>query len=215
MAKGVYIGVSGATRKVKTPYFSVAGIAREVKAGYIGVNGVARAFYKRTYKWQKYNAEAYYAYKVNDYGGETGNVRYCNMNEDYYWGKNYSFSPSTGLFTLTDGGSGGIFNLQESGVLIGNYICDWDADEDPEDGHYAYGTFRCKFDELRRVKSITTHGSGTYKGWYYVTLYYDQYIYSGGPSYKQGSTYYGEVTSESPTAYPENGQKGDYWYVRV
>jgi hypothetical protein len=39
---GVYIGVSGTARKIKTEYIGVSGVARKIKRAYIGVNGVAR-----------------------------------------------------------------------------------------------------------------------------------------------------------------------------
>lgn len=42
MAKGAYVGVNGAARKVKTEYVGVAGVARKVKKSYVGVNGTAR-----------------------------------------------------------------------------------------------------------------------------------------------------------------------------
>jgi hypothetical protein len=42
MAKGMYVGVSGVTRKAKKFYVGVGGVARKVKKIYVGVNGVAR-----------------------------------------------------------------------------------------------------------------------------------------------------------------------------
>ena len=47
MAKGIYIGVGGAARKVKNIYAGVGGVARRVNKAYIGVGGVARCFYSR------------------------------------------------------------------------------------------------------------------------------------------------------------------------
>ena len=31
----------------------------------------------------------------------------------------------------------------------------------------------------------------------------------------KGSTYYSQVTSTSSSAYPSNGEQGDYWYVKA
>ncbi|WP_295581083.1 DUF6273 domain-containing protein [uncultured Oscillibacter sp.] len=45
MAKGTYIGVGGAARKVKDSYIGVNGVARKIKTGYVDVSGVARKFY--------------------------------------------------------------------------------------------------------------------------------------------------------------------------
>lgn len=45
MAKGVYIGVGGAAKKVKQIYIGVNGQAKKVKKGYIGVNGQAKLFW--------------------------------------------------------------------------------------------------------------------------------------------------------------------------
>lgn len=45
MAKGMYVGVNGVAKKVKTMYVGVGGVAKRVKRAYIGVNGVAKLFY--------------------------------------------------------------------------------------------------------------------------------------------------------------------------
>lgn len=45
MAKGIFIGVSGAARKTTDAYIGVSGVARKVKNGFIGVSGVAREFW--------------------------------------------------------------------------------------------------------------------------------------------------------------------------
>lgn len=45
MSTGIYIGVNGVARKVKTGYIGIGGVARKIKKGYIGINGVARLFY--------------------------------------------------------------------------------------------------------------------------------------------------------------------------
>ena len=45
MSKGVYIGVSGYARKVKSMYIGVDGVARKIKKAYLGVEGYSRLFY--------------------------------------------------------------------------------------------------------------------------------------------------------------------------
>lgn len=45
MAKGIFVGVSGAARKTTNAFIGVSGVARKVKQGYIGVSGVARRFF--------------------------------------------------------------------------------------------------------------------------------------------------------------------------
>lgn len=42
---GLYIGVDGVARNVKSIYVGVGGVARKVAKGYIGVNGIARQLY--------------------------------------------------------------------------------------------------------------------------------------------------------------------------
>ena len=42
MAKKIYIGVDGTSRKIKKGYIGVDGVARKIKKAYIGVGGVAR-----------------------------------------------------------------------------------------------------------------------------------------------------------------------------
>lgn len=48
MATGIYTGVDGVARKVKTPYVGVDGVARKVTTAYRGVDGVARKCYSGT-----------------------------------------------------------------------------------------------------------------------------------------------------------------------
>ena len=45
MSKGVYLGVDGYARKVKSMYIGVDGVARKIKKAYLGVEGYARLFY--------------------------------------------------------------------------------------------------------------------------------------------------------------------------
>lgn len=42
MAKGIYVGVGGASRKVKSMYVGIAGASRKVKKVYVGVGGLPR-----------------------------------------------------------------------------------------------------------------------------------------------------------------------------
>ena len=45
MATGIYVGVGGKARNVKSLYVGVDGKARKVTKGYIGVDGKAQLFY--------------------------------------------------------------------------------------------------------------------------------------------------------------------------
>lgn len=45
MAKSIYVGVNGASRKVKKAYLGVDGNARKVKKAYLGINGIARLIF--------------------------------------------------------------------------------------------------------------------------------------------------------------------------
>ena len=45
MAVGIYEGVSGVARKVKSGFMGVSNVARKIKNGYVGVSGVARKFW--------------------------------------------------------------------------------------------------------------------------------------------------------------------------
>ena len=45
MAVGIYEGVSGVARKVKSGFMGVSSVARKIKNGYVGVSGVARKFW--------------------------------------------------------------------------------------------------------------------------------------------------------------------------
>jgi hypothetical protein len=45
MAKGIYVGVGGTARHVKSPYVGVGGVAHKVKKTYVGVGGVPHLTY--------------------------------------------------------------------------------------------------------------------------------------------------------------------------
>ena len=74
MAKGVYVGISNAAKKVKKIYVGVGGVAKKVKKAYVGVGGVAKPFYSSDIILQSTPIDAPYT-KCHDEG--------CSLNKNY------------------------------------------------------------------------------------------------------------------------------------
>ena len=104
MATGIYTGVDGVARKVKTPYRGVDGVARKVKTSYIGVDGVARKCFSGVeyVTWRKYKATTTYSYSYTEItpSGTTDTLDYQNATSTWTVGTGYSFSASSG-YSLT------------------------------------------------------------------------------------------------------------------
>ena len=67
MAKGVYIGVNGVSRKIKNGYIGVNDVARKIKKVYIGdENGIARLCYESNLSYITFSSPSSFTLKVND-----------------------------------------------------------------------------------------------------------------------------------------------------
>lgn len=99
MAKGTYIGVGGAARKVKKEYAGVSGVARKVKKGYVGISGTARPFFTGTPDFYWFSG-----------------VFSVRRADDYNW-YDQSASPTPYVFHRTGQTRGGVYNKDSAKEL--------------------------------------------------------------------------------------------------
>ena len=133
MAKGMFIGVSGAARKTTNAYIGVSGVARKVKKGYIGVSGVARRFFGGG---QVITFKVIRLMNLFEYQAEEGMTWAEFITSDYNDG---SFAANGDYIKWTYSGQT-IYSLQTSD---GSYVKSTDVIQpyDEEDINSAYGDY--------------------------------------------------------------------------
>ena len=215
MAHETYIGVNNIAQNVNKIWVGDNGVAKKVKRGYIGdANGIARLFFFSGYVWNRYEAiqqTYYYVTNTTDYTSVTGvgNVRRVTLGK-YAYG---SYIPMYTRYNI-DSNNGEITLLNQVNIYF---------DADLDNNYYAAGCPRNFYDYENRA----FYGSGAnnqchleyqhIKGDYYIDFKGFPYYMKPtiGYKYVQGS-YIGQVESDNPSAYPDNGRGSDgYWYVKV
>ena len=124
MAKGVYIGVNGVSRKIKNGYIGVNDVARKIKKVYIGdENGIARLCYESNLSYITFSSPSSFTLKVND--------------ATKHWDGTLEYSTDTSTWSTWDGkttlssatrGSDNVLYLRGTGntVITGNsYTYNW------------------------------------------------------------------------------------------
>ena len=237
MSKAIYWG-GGTSRKVKRIYLGIDGVSHKVKKGYIGdETGKARLFYSsgrvwkkynttstRTYYWDRFNISTIYTW--NQYAVQYQAQHHSENNgthevfKTYSNGLNYYFLSGTDYYISNNKlYVSGSKVYTERGWVSGTTITS--ASRGFENGHkYAYhnstgsnsGTTRLyeidndSYWSWRRVQSAT-EGVATYVQWrIHGTIGY--LTVTEGPGGLQGT-----VTSESSSAYPNNGKSNNKWYI--
>lgn len=215
MAKAIYLG-DNTSRKVKKIYEG-NGTAQKVKKGYIGdSSGKARLFFSGSTRWNKYNIQlieqlspAAYRYSTNGYSSVS-----------LSWGESVQLNEDP-LYCLPHG------NNQGSAYIISN---DDDRRVDVRIDRQLYvrwvtgsgglsatgftvkltNTYQYRLD----VAFIIDYAGGTY--WFYLdtTVMPEVQYYEVSAIKSQGSLV-GIVESDNPSAYPDNGISGNYWYVKI
>ena len=224
MAKGQYVGVGGAARKVKQIYVGASSVARKAKSGYVGVSGVARRFFQSGYTWKRsavnygvsetkifqkscFDYDYPYSGVVSYYNGRVGNLKGTTTSPIRCDAEGLYIPSGTLTYPGSSTGSAG-FNIQTSRSI--QWFCANEStmitDTDDESGDTSPyfipdGIIR---EDLRYKRMYRVVGN-------YSQDYY--YTYLVQPKTSQGS-YMDEVTSEDPAAYPENGEQDGYWYVK-
>lgn len=209
MAKVVYTGVNNIARKVKNIYVGVNGTARKVKKAYVGVNNVARLCYSSSYMWAKYNLNITGSKYNLTYGGDYDNI--VNASSSYISPIGY-ISNSNNPLT--------IYNSDINPCYIFGYVSEWYSNFSITNWYliysvsyysnayqlngYTYSNFTC--DDIICVAYCYRSYSAGISLTCYVTTKIEDIT-------EQGS-FIEYVTSDNPSAYPDNGAQGGYWYIK-
>ena len=224
MAKEIYIGSDDKSKDTKNAYIGINNLARKIKKAYIGVNGVAKQFYSSGFVWKKYNVkysikettifsiacskfDEPYAGTISYSRGRVGNLK-GTTTSPILCDKEGLYIPSGTLrYPASYEGSSG-FNIQRSRSI--QWFCKNETivdkhtdDETAETSPYIYAD-GVIYENTRYQKMYRVVGNWS-KDYYYTYLV--------EPKEEQG-IYISDVESDDPNAYPENGIKDGYWYVK-
>ena len=155
------------------------------------------------YVWKKYATTPKYVENSNEFYKKVLTTEPQNKAITYERSSTYTFDESTGLFTLGSGNSGSIaydsygeINDPSNYYMIGTRT----------------GTTMYKNDGTTYVPTLYNNADGVtilaYNDSHLVTEYQSELIY-------EKSDFVDFVISDSPTAYPDGGLQGDYWYEKV
>lgn len=223
MSKNVLVGVNGLAREAENLWVGVDGKARKVKSAYVGVNGVARKFWpKIVYVWNRYGI----SYKLTEsaqirYMDSRGNFYYSYIQRNPSYNRAYIYSTSNTNtaanwpFEITSRGSS-FWTGDSTYISINAYFSVsptlYEAGERPSS--LVWYTTRCS--NPNYVRSVLEFDSIYPDSTNHIYIDLDNEngatLYKIGRQASQGS-YVGQVTSENPNMYPQNGQSGSYWYV--
>lgn len=235
MAKLVYCGNSGVSKKVGKIYIGSGNTSHKVKKGYIGVNNTSKIFFGEAFLWKKYNCTTTTVYIYNRYTVTTSYVwdyeqtshsppgRMTTSQRTWYRVSTAGIiNPSTGTWSTR-----GTYSLGSSSASPGwigasrnpSTIYDCSSNSQQPSGGYLFLYY------LSRTAVRESGGSsqGSYIDQITVSskIYPDNgqsgsywYVYQGSDiQYSQGS-YISDVSAETSNAYPSNGRHTDgYWYV--
>ena len=184
MSRGTYIGESDIAKKVSKIYLGVNNISRKIKSGYIGdENGIAQKIFPSEYVWNRY--EAIYNPAV-----------YM-----YYWDQ------YTSIFTTVTGGRGSYPAWSGSKLFYKNYSI--------SNGAFSLtGIIYVDYNYIGNDLPFYSRNSSTSIREFFGKNYDEEIAYYRDIVLKgQQGAYIGEVSSNSPSAYPSNNFSGNYWYV--
>ena len=194
MAHETYIGVNNIAQNVNKIWVGDNGVAKKVKRGYIGdANGIARLFFFSGYVWNRYNVNIRYRWNKNNVqqelreSGELGEGHaFCSVGQSVYYSRNYSITGNS--ISLLNPRR---FRDERHSFMTGYY--------------YIVGASVGNTCYLPESGGIYLSHSGPI------------YVLSGGSLIMySGHSYAGSfieyVYSSNSSAYPSNGQQGQYWY---
>ena len=194
MSKNFYIGNGNIAREGQDIYVGVNGVAKKVKRGYIGdANGIARLFFFSGYVWNRYNTKIQYRWNKNNVqqelreSGKLGEgYAFCSVGQLVYYSRNYSIT----------GNSINLLNPRWFQNERHNFMTGY---------YYIVGASvgdTCYLPESGRI--YLSHSGSIY------VLDGGSLIMYSGHSY--AGSFIGYVYSSNSSAYPSNGQQGQYWY---
>ena len=230
MAKAVYLG-DNTSRKVKKIYEG-NGTAQKIKKGYIGdSSGKARLFYTSGYQWQRYSINYIEQFSTDDNENSAPFRTYLSNETDVYvmyatsikfiTSGTPSYAPPDSKIDIVNPTSHRIYGNPDTTLSLRTY-------QSPTGVYYIVYSGRWMGFELGYLKGVYKLGpdSSQFDIWAenadpgLVVRGATASAYGGVVLHKvyaaptQGS-YIGIVESDNPSAYPDNGVSGNYWYVRI
>lgn len=188
----IRVGVGGVSREVAELHCGVSGAVRPIAEGWGGVSGVVRQFWaqaSKTYAWNQYNLVETTQYQWTRGSGQSiavaGSYELASQRTEHAETGTVSFS---GISTrLLFGTSSGTYYLT-SYTMSGAVLQSTECANTAEEYY-----------------ELATSASGSYLYPYNRTAQITQ---------SKGALI-GQVTSQDPDAYPQNGAQDGYWYEYV
>ena len=181
------VTVGGTSKTISGGYVNIGGVWKPIAKTYVNINGVWKNAWKDLYTWKKYTVKSQKVYAESKASKTTKTE--VPGTEVIYSANAYTFSTSTGEYTLTSakkGTASSIFPATTKYFILGARS----------------GDSMCELSKKYLLE-----------GDKYQLNYY---LYTSTSSTKQvQGTYIKDVTSENASAYPTNGKHTDgYWYVK-
>lgn len=233
MAKLVYLGGGSTSHPVKKLYIGVNGVSKKIKRGYIGdANGKARLFYNSAYQWQRYTIGTSYSLS----SAYTVKFPIANPQSFYHYVEVRKYKAVTNADIL----SSGIFREPDATDIVDgvqgttSIIVDyktypwfnvrWVERNTQEKDGYAFGSDSILLQSVWYSATYGAQGSRiTQNPRGYIMIIRNDNINVGTTempgitinSTQTKGTYVDTVENENPSAYPDNGISGNYWYVKI
>lgn len=197
MAKEIYIGSDGKSKEIKNAYIGINNLARKIKKAYIGVNGVAKQFYSSGFVWKKYNVRytPVYKYFYEYVSLETPINRSFSYNQTLYL-----FSP-IGLGNESEAKYESEISFIQTTSLNATNYSGYIFVESRTLPNQAYAIESYSLNNNTQTVNLSSYG-------------YRQKRQVLGHNETSIGAYISDVKSDDPNAYPENGIKDGYWYVK-
>ena len=227
MAKKLYLGEGNNSNKVSKLYIGEQNTANKIVKAYIGIDGKSKLFYTSGYIWKKYNVITTYTYELS-------NPNYIQSEKSFrgkgpkYWFNDNSISNINNAAPLVP--------IVENGILTGLQNVNgglWGSRSAPTIVNFYYNSNVFMKQFFMRVKEgatdypdssivyvdlLSPDDQDSSNVWLEVVAdrkrnYYRYMSLNKYPHHSQGS-YITDVESDNPNAFPDNGYKDGYWYVK-
>lgn len=189
---GIQAGVNGVSREVAELHCGVSGAVRSIAEGWGGVSGVARQFWapaSKTYAWNQYNLV-----ETTQYQWTRGSGQSIAVAGSYELASQRTEHAETGTVSFSGISTRFLFGTSSGTYYLTSYTMNGAVLQSTE----------CA-DTAEEYYELATSASGSYLYPYNRTA---QITQSKG-------TLIGQVTSQDPDAYPQNGAQDGYWYEYV
>lgn len=188
----IRVGVGGVSREVSELRCGVSGAVRSIAEGWGGVSGVTRQFWtpaSKTYAWNQYNLV-----ETTQYQWTRGSGQSIAVAGSYELASQRTEHAETGTVSFSGISTRLLFGTSSGTYYLTSYTMNGAVLQSTECANTA-----------EEYYELATSASGSYLYPYNRTA---QITQSKG-------TLIGQVTSQDPDAYPQNGAQDGYWYEYV